>query len=102
MNGVESRACGHCRRHGRNDGIAIRGEGLVFAVVLQVHGELIDAETFQLPQSSNMLINGSQQAKAVDDLVRNELGVTVAGAAVLVVVVALPVLDVFGQSRRHL
>ena len=48
-----------------------------------------------------MRLDRTEDAEPVDDLVGDELGMRVARAAVLVVVVALPAGDVVGQRRRH-
>ena len=73
----------------------------VLGVVLEVDGELVDAELAQLVEPTDVLGDRAEDAEAVDDVVGNELGVHVAGLAVLVVVVAGSSLDVVGEGRRH-
>ena len=85
----------------RDHVLAVRGERRVLAVVLQVDRELVDAEVAQLAQPRHVLLDRAEHAEPVDDLVRHEVGVRVAGPAVLVVVVALPAGDVVGQRLRH-
>src|SRR4029450_954142 len=85
---------------GRDDLLAVGLQGLVLRVVLQVDGELMDAERLQLLQSPYVLLDRPENAEAVDDLVRHELGVDIARLAVLVVVVPLAALDVLGERRR--
>src|SRR4029450_6950150 len=85
---------------GRDDLLAVGLQGLVLGVVLQVDGELMDAERLELLQSPHVLLDRSEDAEAVDDLVRHELGVDVARLAVLVVVVPLAALDVLGERLR--
>ena len=85
----------------RDDLLAVGLEGAVLAVVLEVDGELVDPEVAQLVQPAQVLVDRAEDAEAVDDLVGHEVGVDVAGPAVLVVVVALAALDVVGQGGRH-
>ncbi len=80
-----------------DDQLAVGGQGGVLGVVLQVERELVDAERLELVQARDLVLGRSDQAEAVDDLVGHELGVGVAGLAVLVVVVALAAGDVVGQ-----
>ena len=56
--------------------------------MLQVDRELVDAERRELLQPGDVLLPGPEDAEPVDDLVGDEVGVGVAGPAVLVVVVA--------------
>ena len=73
---------------------------MVLVVVLQVDRELVDAEVLQLPHPLDVRLDRADDAEPVDDLVGHELGVGVAGLAVLVVVVALAALDVVGERLR--
>ena len=50
----------------------------------------------------DVVLDGAEHAEAVDDLVRDELRVGVAGPAVVAVVVALARADVVGQGVRDL
>src|SRR5829696_1645241 len=86
----------------RDDVLAVRGQGVVLAIVLQVDGELVDAEPGQLGQPGDVLLDRPEDAEPVDDLVRHERRVDVPGPAVLVVVVALPAGDVVGQRLGDL
>ena len=74
---------------------------MVLVVVLQVDGELVDAEVLQCGQPLEVRLDRADDAEPIDDLVGHELGVGVAGLAVLVVVVALAALDVVGERLRH-
>src|SRR6185503_21375732 len=85
---------------GRDDLLAVGLQGLVLRVVLQVDGELVHAQRLQLLETPNVLLDRPEDAEAVDDLVRHELGVDITGLAVLVVVVALATLDVLGERLR--
>ena len=55
----------------------------------------------QLFSRRDVLVDGAEDAEPIDDLVGHEVGVGVAGLAVLVVVVALTTLDVVGEGLRH-
>ena len=65
--------------------------------MLQVHRELIDTERTEFLEAPHVVFGGSDDAEPIDDLVRNEVRVGVAGLPVLVVVVPLTVLDVVRQ-----
>ena len=80
--------------------VAVRGQRRVLGVVLEVQPEVIDAEGGELSQARDMCLGRSDQAEPLDDLVGHELGVGVAGASVLVVVVSLASGDVVGQAPR--
>ena len=84
----------------RDDLLAVRLQRGVLGVVLEVDGELVDAELAQLVEAADVLGDRAEDAEAVDDVVGHELGVHVAGLAVLVVVVAGAPLDVVGERRR--
>ena len=88
------------RVDGRDDLLAVGRQRGVLGVVLQVERELVDAEVAQLGQPLDLLLDRPDEAEPVDDLVRDEVGVRVAGLAVRVVVVALPAGDVVGQRLR--
>src|SRR5690554_5732776 len=85
----------------RDHRFAVDAEGLFLVVVLQVAGELVDAELLQGFQLLDVVVRRPEQAEAFDDLVWHELRVGVAGAAVLVVVVALATGDVVGERLRY-
>ena len=59
---------------------------------------MADAEARELCQPRDLGLGRSDDAEALDDLVGHELGVGVAGASVLVVVVSLASRDVVGQA----
>src|SRR4051794_30860465 len=84
-------------RHRRNDVAAVGIECGVHGVVHQVDVELVDAEALELAQLGDVVVDGAQDAEALDDLVGDELGVGVADTPVMGVVVALARLDVVGQ-----
>src|SRR6185312_10242404 len=89
-----SRPRGLALVHGRDDVRAVRGERPVLVVVLEVEGELVHAEAGELMEPLDLRRGRADEAEAVDDLVGDELGVRVARAPVLVVVVAVPSGDV--------
>ena len=68
--------------------------------MLQVQGEVADAEARELLQPRDLRLGRPDEAEPLDDLVGHELGVGVAGASVLVVVVSLAARDVVGQAPR--
>ena len=82
---------------GRDDLFSVLGQRVVLVVVLQVDRELIDPERAEFLESLHVVVRGSDDAEPIDDLVRNEVRVCVAGLPVLVVVVPLTVLDVVRQ-----
>ena len=56
-----------------DDVLAVGLQGGVLAVVLEVDGELVDAELAQLVQPAQLLVDRAEDAEAVDDLVGHEL-----------------------------
>src|SRR5918912_2964429 len=84
----------------RDDVVAVGPERLLLALRHQVDVELADAHRLELAQLLARLLGGAEDAEAVADLVRDELAVPGADAAVLVVVVELPRLDEVGQGLR--
>ena len=72
-----------------DDGLAVDAKGLLLVVVLQVAGELVDADRLEFLQLRDVLVGGAEDAEPVDDLVGHEVDVVVLGLAVRVVVVAL-------------
>ena len=81
----------------RDDLVAVGGERAFLVVVHQVDGKVVDPQGLQLPQLRDMVLGGSEHAQPVDDAVGYELGVRVAAAAVVRVVVSLTLADVLGE-----
>jgi len=69
--------------------------------VLEVDGELVNAEVPEGVELGQVLVDGADDAEPVEDLVGDERRMRVAGAAVLVVVIALAARDVVGEGARH-
>ena len=89
-----SRRCGH-------DRLAVDPHRLLLVVVLEVDGELVDADRLELLELGDVLLGRAEDAEPVDDLVGHEVGVVVVGLAVRVVVVAGAALDVVGERLRE-
>src|SRR5690625_2397397 len=87
--------------HGRDDGLAVRAQGPVEAVVLEVAGEVVHAQVAQRGELGDVVGGLTEDAEPVDDLVGHEVHVGVPGPAVLLVVVVPPTGDVVGQRPRH-
>ena len=89
-------ACGAAAQR-RDDALAVAVERRLLRVVHEVDVELVDAERLELAQLGDVVLDRAEHAEAVDDLVGHELGVRVAGAPVVGVVVALAGADVVRQ-----
>src|SRR2546421_2372294 len=93
---------GRDTRELRDDLLAVGGQRLLLALGHQVDVELVDADRLELLQLLGRLLGRSEDAKAVADLVGDELTVLRAHAAVLRVVVELARLYVVRERRRNL
>ena len=76
-------------RERRDDVLAVRGQGGLLGVVLQVDANWSTPSSRSSAQPLEVVLDRAEHAEPVDDLVGHEVGVGVAGPAVLGVVVAL-------------
>src|SRR6266508_4199279 len=86
----------------RDDVLAVRLQRLLLPVGHEVDVEVVDADRLELTQLRHDLLGVAEDAEAVADLVRDELAVGGADAAVVLVVVELPRLHELGQRARDL
>src|ERR1700751_1763854 len=81
---------------GRDDGIAVGGQGLGGLVVHQGDSNLVGPDRGQLAQPVQVRLSRAEQAEPVHDGIRHEVRGRVVRLAVMGVVVALAALDVVG------
>src|SRR5207302_63693 len=93
---------GRHARELRQDVPPVRPERLFLALRHQVDVELVDADRLELAQLLRGLLGGAEDAEAIADLVRDELPVLRAHAAVVLVVVELACADEVGERGRDL
>ena len=82
----------------RKDHVAIRGESLINAVMLQIGGELINTNGTQLFNLREVVTRRSEQTESINNVVGDKFGVRISSSTMLLVVVALSPLDVLGKS----
>src|SRR3954468_19491111 len=83
-----------------DDLAAVGAEDVLLAVGHEVDVEVVDADRLELLQLRSHLFHVADDREAVADLVGDELAVSGALAAVILVVVELPRLDVVGEIGR--
>jgi hypothetical protein len=85
-------------RHGRDDRIPVVGDDFLFIAVVEIDVELRDAGVLQRFQLGDVILRLTQDSKAVDDIVRDEVEIGVIALAMLGIVVAPAFFDVRDQA----
>src|SRR5580658_11152471 len=86
----------------RQDFAAVNFKSLFFFAAHQVNVELRDADAAQSLQLLAMLFDRTDQAKTVDYLISDEIGVVAANFTVMKVIVFAAILHKRSQRRREL
>ena len=85
-------------RHGGDDRIPVVGDNFLFIAVVEIDVELRDAGVLQRFQLGDVILRLTQDSKAVDDIVRDEVEIGVIALAMLGIVVAPAFFDVRDQA----
>ena len=85
-------------RHGRDNRIPVVGDDFLFIAVVEIDVELRDAGVLQRSQLGDVILRLTQDSKAVDDIVRDEVEIGVIALAMLGIVVAPAFFDVRDQA----